>query len=123
MTQTPTANSGQGQQPQLVEGKKKFEPGWYFDPRWPGEQRRFDGTKWLDLWRPVPADSAWTPGSWMFAGAGLGLLFGVLAAIAFEIDPKYGWPVFWLGCAVAGTVFNIGAIAKAVEVGIRAARR
>jgi hypothetical protein len=102
--------------------EQKAVPGWYPDKRWPGEVRRWDGGKWLDEWRPAP-DGSWSPGTWMLAGAGLGALLAMLAGVAFAVDAKYGWPALWIAAATGGVVFNIGAIGKAVEVGIRAARR
>lgn len=99
---------------------KKAQPGWYVDDRWPGEQRRWDGTRWLDEWRPALST---TPATLMFIGVVFALVFAVLAALAAAVvDETAGWIMVAVGGAIAGTVFNVGMIAKAVEIGVRASR-
>lgn len=105
-----------------VSEQKRVAPGWYSDKRWPGEVRRWDGGKWLDEWRPAP-DASWSPGTWMLAGVALGALLGMLSGVVFAVDSAYGWVALWVAVTVSGVAFSIGAVAKAVEVGIRAARR
>ena len=97
----------------------KAQAGWYVDKRWPGEQRRWDGSKWLDDWRPK-AKAA--PGDLILVGLGLVAFGAVVTAVAFATNQTVGWIV--LGCSsfIAGTVFNMGVIAKAVELGVRASR-
>ena len=103
--------------------KKKAQPGWYVDNRWPGELRRWDGSKWLDDWRPAPPAFGERPEGFMVGGLALAVGLGVLTGIAFTADDAFGWWALWISAAVAGTVFNIGLIGKAVEIGVRAARR
>jgi len=98
---------------------EKTLPGWYIDKRWPGEQRRWDGTRWLDDWRPVAKTS---PEALMIVGALLVVLAAVLALVGFTMNSTTGWVVVGVGGLIAGTVFNIGVVSKAVEVGVRAAR-
>lgn len=59
----------------------------------------------------------------MIAGMCLAAGLGILTEICFELSAGAGWIALWVTVAVAGSVFTIGAVAKAVEVGIRAARR
>lgn len=73
--------------------------------------------------RRAPTVSGSTPATWMLVGLALAAGLGIVAGIAFEIGPTYGRPALWIACVVAGVVFNIGAIGKAVEIGVRAARR
>lgn len=105
------------------DSEKKAAPGWYIDKRWPDEQRRWDGAKWLDQWRPTPGSSGWTPEGFMLAGFLLALGLGIAAVIAFAVNESAGWLALWVAAGIAGIVFNIGVIGKAVEVGVRAARR
>jgi RsiW-degrading membrane proteinase PrsW (M82 family) len=99
---------------------KKAAAGWYADKRRPGEERRWDGARWLDDWRPVAQTS---PAAYMVIGVLLALLAGVLTAVGFALNETLGWAVLGISGGVAGTVFNIGMIGKAVEVGVRAASR
>lgn len=99
----------------------KAAAGWYVDKRWPGEQRRWDGQRWLDQWRPTPSKDG--PAEWMVAGISLGVGLGILSGILLTLNETAGWVALWISAAVAGIVFNIGAIGKAVEIGVRAARR
>lgn len=99
--------------------EKKAAPGWYSDARWPGKERRWDGSRWLDEWR---ATRGLSPLALMLTGVGIGSLLGVLSGIVLTVDTRYGWPALWVSCAIGGTIFAIGLIAKGVEVGIRAAR-
>lgn len=64
-----------------------------------------------------------TANGWLIAGLVLAALLGVLSAVAFSVDASAGWIALWVTSAVAGTVFSIGVIGKAVEVGVRSARR
>lgn len=101
------------------DSEKKAAPGWYVDKRWPGEQRRWDGTRWLDDWRPAPKSP---PETWLFLGAILALVGGILTAICFSVSETAGWIAVGVTAAVAGTILNIGAMGKAVEIGVRASR-
>lgn len=103
--------------------KQKAGAGWYIDKRWPNEQRRWDGQRWLDDWRPLPLGPNSGPGAWMLIGFLLSIAGGLLTALAFVLDDTFGWWVLWIAAGIAGTVFNIGVIAKAVEVGVRSSRR
>jgi hypothetical protein len=107
---------------QITEGTKPG-PGWYHDKRWPGEQRRWDGAGWIDQWRPVASPWPQSPAGFMWIGAGLAIILGLVAGAAFEVSETAGWIVLSVASAIAGTVFNIGMIGKAVEIGVRAARR
>lgn len=97
-------------------------PGWYKDKRWPGEQRRWDGARWLDQWRPESLPTGSGPIAWIVMGLVSGVLLGMLAVVGFEIDRTAGLILLWAASALSGVVVTIGIIAKGVEVGIRSAR-
>lgn len=109
MSETPTTTSS------------KPVPGWYVDKRWPGEQRRWDGAKWLDEWRPEPVRRG-TPGDYILWAFIIAVLGGVLAGVAYAADEGFGMLAIWLVSGLSGLVLSIGIIGKGVEIGVRAAR-
>lgn len=60
----------------------------------------------------------------MWAGVISAVLLGIVAIALLRSDSEnVGFVVLWIAAVVGGFLFNIGAMAKAVEVGIRSARR
>ena len=73
--------------------------------------------------RRAPTVSSSTPATWMLVGLALAAGLGIMTGIAFEIGSTYGRAALWIACLISGVVFTIGAVGKAVEIGVRAARR
>jgi hypothetical protein len=104
--------------------KKKPAPGWYKDPKKPDQDRRWDGERWLDEWRSPPLTFGQRPEGYMVAGIALAIGLGLLAGAVMAVDDEgFGLIALWIATAVSGTVFTIGVFGKAVEIGVRAARR
>lgn len=58
----------------------------------------------------------------MFIGMIAGAVGAAVAAVFFAVSETAGWIALGAAGFVAGLVFNIGAMGKAVEIGVRASR-
>lgn len=102
---------------------KVAAPGWYPDGARPGEMRRWDGSGWVDEWRPVSGGRS-SPGRLL----GIALLIAVLAGgVAFAIfesneAENIGTLILIVGGMVAGMTASVAVIAMGVALGLRVAR-
>lgn len=69
---------------------------------------------------PLPIERR--PGALIFAGVVLAIVLGLVAGVILAVDEKLGPWAVWAASFISGSVLFVGLVAKAVELGIVAAR-
>jgi hypothetical protein len=107
--------------------KKKAAPGWYPDPKLPNTRRYWTGDGWTDerhqlRYKPGQLAFGDRPEGlivWSFA---LAVMVGVVGGAVYTAEHAFGMIILIVGGVFASIFFQVGIIAKGVELGIRAAR-
>lgn len=105
----------------------KAAAGWYPDPKAPGTPRFWNGTSWTDQkyakrWKPAPLKSVDRPGGLILGALLLAFGGGAISFPIYLISRDVGTIVAIVVLSFCSILFQIGIIAKGVELGIRAAR-
>lgn len=111
----------------MTDEKPKARPGWYNDPNLASTKRYWDGEGWTEQrhslrWKPAPLKFGDRPTGLIVASLLLALGLGFLAGAFFFVSEEAGIIAEIVVLGFCSIVFNIGVIAKGVELGIRAAR-
>jgi hypothetical protein len=111
--------------------KKKPAAGWYADPKLPVTRRYWDGEDWTEQryvqhpkggMKPDALGAFDRPGGIIVMSLALATILGILAGVIYSADESSGVIAFVVAGTIGSIGFQIGIIAKGVELGIRAAR-